>query len=253
MSQEHGLKPQWLPAVTQEERQFTPPTLLPPSSLTAGMAQRYPGEAASAALCSLLRVHLPDVEMGELTLDTWRVLRMAAAEGLACPAREAQKTFHNEVVHVSPQKPKCPRLIHPILTMTALGRSIQQAATDPRAWLVGLCDTTWADFLWHGRSIEGCSLPGLTPPWATSFPMWIYTCIVPLCIEKSHKNHLKPTQRRDFHPDVVRNRGGLRSFYDSNSSSSTSAPFSSTAQALGVRRVKIWQTGGNPKSISVLH
>lgn len=54
----------------------------------------------------MLRVHLSGMEMGELLLDTWRDLRMAAAKALACPAGEAQKTFHNEVAHVSPQKPK---------------------------------------------------------------------------------------------------------------------------------------------------
>lgn len=135
-----------------------PPPLI--SNLTAGMAQSCPGEAA---LWSLPRVHLSGVAM---ILHIWRNFRMAAAEGLACPAWEAQKTFHNELVRFTSKEQSvqvhCPRFLQPIPTTTACGRTIQKAAMDPTSQSAGLHGTAWAVFLWH-RGLQAV-------PWQVRFP-----------------------------------------------------------------------------------
>lgn len=63
--------------------------------------------------------------------------------------------------------------------------------------------------------------------------------------EKSQKNQLKsPTWRVGLYLGAGRDRGGLHSFEDSNSSSSPSAP--------EAREVKIQQRGRNQESMNVL-
>lgn len=57
---------------------------------TAGMTQRRCGEAALAAVWTMVRVSLSGVQMEELILNTQRSLKMVAAEGCVCPAGEAQ-------------------------------------------------------------------------------------------------------------------------------------------------------------------
>lgn len=126
------------------------------------MTQRSHGKAALAAVWTMVRVSPSGVQMQELVLDTRRNLKMVAAEGCVCPAGEVPKTFHNEVVHVSPPRTKCPKLT-PWDLYTLSWSQLPLDITGCPGLLSSVIWLLWCRvgcFSLAWRSTEGCSLPG---------------------------------------------------------------------------------------------